>query len=327
MSRELTRRELLARTGAVGVGLAATQARGADEPQGKAGSPPRTIGYCLNTSTLRGHKLAIAEEIKIAAEVGYDAVEPWIRELDDHVKAGGSLEKLGREIRDRNLTVESAIGFFEWAVDDEGKRQKGFDEAKRNFEMVRALGGKRLAAPPFGLTNTTGVDLLKVAERYRALLELGDQFGVVPEVEVWGFSKTLGRLSEASMVAIESGHPRACILPDVYHLYKGGSSFQGLSLLNGAAIHVFHMNDYPADPPRGEIKDEHRVYPGDGIAPLADLLRTLLATGFRGYFSLELFNHNYWQQDARTVARTGLDKMRGIVGSVVPPIQPGFLSR
>src|SRR5262249_43619635 len=137
----------------------------ADGPQ----PPMSSIRYCLNTSTLRGQKLTIAEEIRIASEVGYDAIEPWISELDEHVKAGGSLETLRREIRERNLTVESAIGFFEWAVDDDARRQKAFDEAKRALELVRALGGKRLAAPPSGVTKTTGVDLLRVAERYRAL--------------------------------------------------------------------------------------------------------------------------------------------------------------
>ena len=102
---------------------------------------------------------------------------------------------------------------------------------------------------------------------------LGDHIGVVPQVEVWGFSKTLPRLGQAALVAIESGHPKACVLPDVYHLYKGGSDFTGLKLLNGAAVHVFHMNDYPADPPRESIGDSDRVYPGDGVAPLTDILR------------------------------------------------------
>jgi sugar phosphate isomerase/epimerase len=309
-----------------GAGLAAAlarDARGADAAAPAPASPRATIGYCLNTSTLRGQKLTIAEEVQIASEVGYDALEPWIRELDEYVKSGGSLERLGGEIRDRKLTVESMIGFFEWAVDDDTRRRKAFDEARRNMEMVRALGGKRLAAPPVGLTNTTGVDLLKVAERYRALLELGDELGVVPEVELWGPSKTLNRLSEAALVAIESGHKSACILPDVYHLYKGGSSLQGLALLAGAAIHVFHMNDYPASPPRATITDADRVYPGDGIAPLGDLMRILHAIGFRGFFSLELFNREYWKLDARTVARTGLEKMRAIVGSAPAPSPAG----
>jgi sugar phosphate isomerase/epimerase len=115
------------------------------------------------------------------------------------------------------------------------------------------------------------------------------------------------------LLAIESGHPQACILADVYHLHKGGSGFGGLRLLNSVAMHVFHMNDYPANPPRAEITDAHRVYPGDGVAPLRQMIRDLHHIGFRGVLSLELFNRDYWKQDALTVARTGLQKTRDVV--------------
>jgi 2-keto-myo-inositol isomerase len=134
--------------------------------------------------------------------------------------------------------------------------------------------------------------------------------GVVPQVEVWGFSKTLTRLGQAAMVAIESDHPQACVLPDVYHLYKGGSDFTGLRLLNGANLHVFHMNDYPATPPRAAIKDSDRVYPGDGVAPLAEVVRTLREIEFDGYLSIELFNPTYWQQDPLKVGQTALSKLK-----------------
>ena len=101
---------------------------------------------------------------------------------------------------------------------------------------MQQIGGKRIAAPAAGATEVTTIDYLKVAERYRALLTLGDHFGVVPMVEVWGFSKTLTRLGQAMMVAIEANHPKACVLADVYHLYKGGSDFTGLSLLSSTSM-------------------------------------------------------------------------------------------
>jgi 2-keto-myo-inositol isomerase len=274
---------------------------------------PDPFLYGLNTSTIMGQKLPITEVVEIAAKAGYGGLEPWIRELDAHKKAGKSLADLGKQLRDSGLSIESVIGFFPWCVDDGGERKKGLEEARRNMEMVRQIGGKRLAAPPVGATDKSGIDPLKLAERYRALLELGDEFGVVPEVEVWGFSKTLGRLSEAAQVAIDSGHPRACVLPDVYHLYKGGSAPGGLRLLNGKAISAIHMNDYPASPPRNEIKDAQRVFPGDGIAPLDQILRDLRDIGFRGMLSLEVFNESYWKQDPLAVARTGLEKMRTAV--------------
>ena len=184
---------------------------------------------------------------------------------------------------------------------------------RRDMDLVRQIGGTRIAAPPAGATRQSGMDLFKAAQRYRKLLELGDQMGVVPQVEVWGFSKTLSRLGETVFVAVESGHPKACILPDVYHIYKGGSDFEGLRILSGQSIHVFHVNDYPNDPPRETISDANRVYPGDGIAPLNRIFSMLSQNGFRGALSLELFNRDYWKQDALAVAKTGLEKTKAAV--------------
>ncbi len=313
MTDEISRRDWLSRVPAIlGLGLVANSGSAAiASNQNRPSGEP--FGYCLNTSTIRGQKLTITEEVEIAARAGYQGIEPWIRELDDFVKQGGSLKDLGRQISDQGLSVESAIGFFEWAVDDEQRRRGAFEEARRNMDMLRQIGGKRIAAPPVGATDRSDLDLHKIAERYRALLELGETMEVVPQVEVWGFSQTLGRLGEAALVAVECGHPKACILADVYHLYKGGSAFEGLRMLNGNSMHVFHMNDYPATPSRAEITDAQRVYPGDGIAPLGGILRTLNAIGFRGMLSLELFNKDYWAQDAQTVARDGLEKMRATV--------------
>ena len=89
--------------------------------------------------------------------------------------------------------------------------------------------------------------------------------------------------------------------------------FTGLKLFSSEAIHVFHVNDYPDDPPRETITDAHRVYPGDGVAPLGEILRTLRRIDFDGFLSVELFNESYWRQDPRTVARTALEKIRAAV--------------
>ena len=55
------------------------------------------------------------------------------------------------------------------------------------------------------------------------------------------------------------------------------------------------------------------LMPGDGIAPLTSILRDMCETGYRGALSLELFNREYWKQDALTVAKTGLQKIRAVV--------------
>ncbi|MCA9038503.1 MAG: sugar phosphate isomerase/epimerase [Planctomycetaceae bacterium] len=292
-----------------------TTRRSADAVAGEsAGGGNQTIAspfrFCLNTSTIRGQKLGIQEEIRIAAEAGYDGIEPWIRSIAEFVEAGGKLADLRKQIQDAGLTVDSAIGFAQWIVDDESKRKAGLEEAKRDMDMLREIGGTRIAAPPSGANQGPKLDLFVVAERYRELLELGDQTGVTPQLEVWGFSANLSRLGETVFVCTEADHPKACVLPDVYHIFKGGSGFNGLQLLSDAAIQVFHMNDYPASPSRQEMNDSHRVYPGDGIAPLTDILNMIGGNGRSVTLSLELFNKDYWQQDALQVAKTGLQKMK-----------------
>lgn len=275
--------------------------------------PDEPFGYCFNTSTIRGQKLPFPRKLEAIARAGFRAIEPWLDEMQQYIKEGGTATDLRKRLEDLGLSIESAIGFHEWIVDDDARRKAALEQAKRDMDFIAQLGGKRIAAPPAGATENSDLDLRKAAERYRALLELGVSTGVVPQVELWGFSKSLCRLGEVSYIAIESGHPDACMLLDVYHLYKGGSDPNGLKLVAGAGMHVMHLNDYPAEPSRAEITDAARVYPGDGVAPLKTIFRTLRDNGFRGLLSLELFNRDRWQEDALLVCRTGFEKMQSAV--------------
>ena len=270
---------------------------------------------CLNTSTIRdcpyrGSKLDILGAVEVAAKAGYTGIEPWINEIDAYVKNGGVLSDLRKRIADGGLVVESAIGFAAFLAEDDQERQKGLEEAKRCMGLVREIGGPRIAAPPVGVTDKTGLDPLKLSARYRALCEMGQQEGVLPQLELWGFAKTLCRMGEVSFVGIEAAHPSACFLLDVYHIFKGGSDFEGLAMFAGSRMHNFHVNDYPANPSREAINDSFRVYPGDGVAPLDKIFRTLRDNGYRGCVSLELFNRDYWKQEAMDVARTGFEKTK-----------------
>lgn len=277
------------------------------------------VRYCLNMSTINSSQIPIRQQLKIAADAGYTGVELWLRDVDRFIEQGGDLAVLRREISDLGLKVESAIAFGAWIVDDDKARAAGLDQCRRDMENLRALGGRRLAAPPVGASdaNADKLNLDAAAERYRELLEIGRERDVVPQVELWGFSKNLATLAEVLYVAAAANHPDACVLLDVYHMYKGGSDFANIGLVPGNRLHCLHMNDYPAQPPRDSIKDEHRVYPGDGVAPLDLILSTLFRGGFRGVLSLELFNREYWQQPPAEVAKRGLEKMQAAVAGAM----------
>lgn len=314
ITRKMSRREAVGRTGLF-FGAALVGTKLVNTTLASEANPPSTnrpFLFCLNTATLRGQKLGIVKEVEIASKAGYDAVEPWVDSIQEYLKGGGSLSDLRKRISDLGLSVEGAIGFPEWIVDDNSRRAKGMEQAKREMEIVANIGGKRFACPPAGATDLPKLDLFKAAERYLEVLNASESIGPVPELELWGFSKNLNHLSECVAVALETGHPKACVLADVYHLYKGGSKIQNLSLLGPTAIQVLHMNDYPSDPARDKIDDSYRVYPGDGTAPLPELLKLLHQTGGQKTLSLELFNRKYWQEPPQQVAATGLAKMKAV---------------
>lgn len=75
------------------------------------------------------------------------------------------------------------------------------------------------------------------------------------------------------------------------------------------------MNDYPAEPPREKINDSFRDYPGNGTAPIAEILKALRTGGGQKVLSLELFNQKYYAQDPLEVAKTGLAKMKAAAGA------------
>jgi 2-keto-myo-inositol isomerase len=303
MSRGLTRRELLSCTGLAAAGLAAGGRAAAAE------TPKDEWVITLNSSTIRPTPLE--EKVGIAAQAGYQGIELWSNELTDYAKAGKSLEGLGKRIKDLGLIVPNIIGLWDCMPEGEAEHQQTLDRVKRQMEDARKVGATHIAAIP--TPDRPNIDLLWAAERYRELLTIGDEFGVIPAVEFVGFLQGVHRLGQAAAIAIETDHRKACLVADTFHLYRGGSGFNGVRGLSSPLIAVFHFSDAPAQPPRFEQRDSDRVYPGDGILPLVQLIRDLKTIGFRGPLSLELFNEDYWKQDALEVARRGLEKVRGIV--------------
>ncbi len=301
---EATRREAI-------VAAAAVAATGVGAE--RSGRSP--FGFCLNTSTVRGHRLGLRAEVEWAGKSGYGAVEPWVGSLRRYRDSGGNLSELRKLISDLGLKVPGAVAFSRWLSEDVEERNAAIERLKADMDLVSQIGGTGIAVPPAGVRGPVAPEV--AGARYRAVLEVGREMGVVPMLELWGGSAAIGRVSQAAAVAIESGHRDATLLLDVFHIYRGGSSFEGLGLLGPNAMRVFHINDYPAEPPREAVRDHHRLFPGDGVAPLKGILRTLAGIGFRGWLSLELFNPLYYRKPAEWVAATGLAKMRRAVALAV----------
>lgn len=308
MSNRVSRRDFT--QVAAGMGLAFL-------PFGRKGGekvPPSTkdtpFPLCLNSSTIR--PTPVKDKIRIAAETGWDGIELWMDDLEKHEAEGGSLRELGQEIRDRGLFVPNIIGLWNCMPATRGEFEDSLTMTRNRMRMASEIGSKHVAAIP--APDRADFDLKWGTDLYRELLQIGrEEYGIIVAVEFVGFFKGVHRLGLACAMALDVDDPDACIIADTFHLFRGGSGFSGLKHLNGALIADFHWNDVPGDIPREQQADEHRLYPGDGVLPLGEVLRDLVAIGYCGPLSLEIFRRVLWQKDPRSVAEEGLRKTRECV--------------
>jgi sugar phosphate isomerase/epimerase len=206
----------------------------------------------------------------------------------------------------------NAIAFNSVLNDDAAQRAASLEALKTDMDKVAQIGGTRIATVPGG-RNAAPVGLDNAAKYYREALELGEKTGVQPLFELWGTHPVFGPLRNGIYATVAAAHPNASLLLDVFHIYKSGTPFASLTQINGAALHVIHINDYPQAADPSTLNDGSRIYPGDGVAPFRQILRGLRDSGFRGCFSLELFNRDYWAKSADENLKTGLEKIRAVV--------------
>lgn len=142
----LNRRNLLKNLGATGIATMLPAEVLALNTQKKT-----KFRFCLNTSTISGQKLGIVKYIEIAAAAGYDAIEIWLPDLNTYLKEGGTMTALAQRVKDAGITVEDAIAFAPWMVEDDAQRTSGFKQLEEEMNLLAQLGCKRIAAPPAGV--------------------------------------------------------------------------------------------------------------------------------------------------------------------------------
>jgi 2-keto-myo-inositol isomerase len=267
---------------------------------------------CLNTMTCRPYGLPLPDVARLAAKAGFTAVELWMDEIEAYRQAGGQLADLRNLFADLGLAMSNIITFPNWLADDPPVHEPALEAIQREMRVVRALGARTMTAPPVGVPDGTDLDLDAIAERFRILCTIGAEHGVMPLLEPWASSPVLG-LVQALYVTAACDHGNAGLLLDVYHLHKAGSDFAGLRRLNGAAMPVFHINDYPAEPPREQLRVQHRLMPGDGVAPLRSIVQSLSESGFRGDLSLELFPDEPGPGSAEALLQTAFERLSRLV--------------
>jgi 2-keto-myo-inositol isomerase len=75
-----------------------------------------------------------------------------------------------------------------------------------------------------------------------------------------------------------------------------------IEALDPKLIQIFHIND-AEDLPRDQLEDRHRLLPGLGILPLAEIVSAFRLIGYDKVASVEIFRPEYWERDPFELAR------------------------
>ena len=148
-STPVDRRSLLAGGIAAAASLAAPatahqQAEPDERWQWQNGKSPWPL--CMDTATIR--PASLEDKIRIAAEAGFDAIEPWDGELRDYENKGGNLKELGKRIKDAGLFVPSVIGLWNAIPPTEEEWKKPFPQTRERMRMVSDIGSEFVQVIP-----------------------------------------------------------------------------------------------------------------------------------------------------------------------------------
>jgi 4-hydroxyphenylpyruvate dioxygenase len=164
-----------------------------------------------------------------------------------------------------------------------------------NAELVAKLGGSFLLVGTDGPSEKSFVALDAIG---RTMVSLVGQIPPAVSLAVeFNWSPVVKSLRSARIVCDVANHPRVGICFDPAHYHCTASKFEDLTpAVVGKILHV-HVNDMRDKP--GELCDcnADRVLPGDpaGALDLRAILGRIEALGYRGFFSLELFNEEIWK--------------------------------
>ena len=148
---------------------------------------------------------------------------------------------------------------------------------------------------PYGMAGRTATETEKVvAVVLRRLAPVAQQHGVKLAIEPLHpmYVDYLNTVGATMRLVMQVDHPNVGLMLDVYHVWREENLLDKI-LRAGNSIVGVHISDW-YEPPRS-VND--RMVPGEGIIPWKPVLQAIEATGYQGYYDVEIASEELWQGD------------------------------
>jgi 2-keto-myo-inositol isomerase len=235
------------------------------------------------------------------AKAGIRNVEPAAGLLDEFLKTD-TMASAKRILTDNGLTIVSGVAGISGLWEPNPNFSQNLDAFKKRCEQFAELGAPLVYSPCATAAKFTTDDYVRCVDNIREVAEAARQFKLKVAAEFVRNSTFLASLPTALQVHRRVKHPNFGILFDCYHFWSGPSKFEDMDLIQPGEIIHAHLND-TQDLPRELLDLQSRVIPGDGVAPLARILRKLSDRGYSGPISVELFLPKFQEADPFELAK------------------------
>ena len=246
----------------------------------------------------------LEKDLMYAEKYGYDYIEIRLDKLKEYLETH-TLEDLKNFFNNNNIKpyALNALEFINLRSPEE------YSQIKADCEWACKVGeelncGKLVVVPTFNIPDVSREQIKDSC--VRVLLELSDiadKYSMKLAFEFVGYPNcTVNNFAHAYEIVETVNRDNVGIVVDCFHFYAMGSKLEDLRKAEGKKIFIFHIDD-SEDLSVGTLDDSNRLWPGEGIIDLDNIIRTLKKIGYNEMASVELFRPEYWEWDIeKTIA-------------------------
>jgi len=255
----------------------------------------------------------LQDKLKAIASAGFDGVEIFEQ---DFITDAGSPRDVGAMIRDHGLEITLFQPFRDFEGLPGGLRTKAFDRARRKFDVMAELGTDMVlfcsSCHPEALG---GID--RAAADFAELGEIAATRGIRVGYEALAWGRHVNDHRDAWEIVRRADHPNIGLIVDSFHTLARGIDPETLRRIPGDRIFFMQLADAPRiDMDLLYLSRHFRNMPGEGDLEVTAFTRAVMATGYKGPVSLEIFNDQFRGGMPGNVARDGYRSLIALMDDV-----------
>jgi 4-hydroxyphenylpyruvate dioxygenase len=250
---------------------------------------------------------ALDEKLRAIAAAGFDSVEIF---ENDFLSFGGSPRDVGKLCRDFGLDICAFQPFRDFEGMPEPQRSRNFARAERKFDVMQELQTDLLLiCSNVSPASLGGID--RAADDFRQLGELAAKHGVRVGFEALAWGRHVNDYRDAWEIVRRADHKSIGVILDSFHALAPGFPVGAIRSIPADKIFLVQLADAPKLGLDVLSWSRHfRCFPGQGDLPVVPFMESIVATGYSGPLSLEIFNDQFRSGSA---ARTATDGLRSLI--------------